>query len=41
MVNADYDAQSTTSAAPSVTSINSLASLLKEKMQVRFSSSLK
>lgn len=34
MVNAEYDAQSVNSAAPSITSINSLASLLKEKMQV-------
>lgn len=36
MVNSEYDAQSVNSAAPSITSINSLASLLKEKMQVRF-----
>lgn len=36
MVNADsdYDAQSMNSVAPSITSINSLASLLREKMQV-------
>lgn len=36
MVNADsdYDDQSMHSVAPSITSINSLASLLREKMQV-------
>lgn len=34
MVNAEYDAQSVNSAAQSITSVNSLASLLKEKMQV-------
>lgn len=36
MVNADsdYDAQSVNSAAPSITSVTSLASLLREKMQV-------
>jgi hypothetical protein len=36
MVNAEYDAQSIASAAPSITSIGSLASLLKEKMQVNY-----
>ncbi|KAG5674189.1 hypothetical protein PVAND_004171 [Polypedilum vanderplanki] len=33
MVNSEYDAQSVISAAPSITSVSSLASLLKEKMQ--------
>jgi hypothetical protein len=36
MANCEYDAQSVISAAPSITSISSLASLLKEKMQVSF-----
>ncbi|CAG9808813.1 unnamed protein product [Chironomus riparius] len=33
MANAEYDVQSMISAAPSITSVSSLASLLKEKMQ--------
>ena len=38
MANAEYDVQSMISAAPSITSVSSLASLLKEKMQVRVKS---